>query len=276
MARHKDGLLDAMFDLAFRLPWWLSLALAVLSYPVLHPLASTSVPVPISGEVGKSTAAQFVQMFAMVGQYLLPFVFGVGTIGSIGVNLRGKQLHQQVENNPSRKALESMRWREFELMVMEWFRRQGYCVRDTELGADGGIDMVLNRNGDTYLVQCKQWRAYKVGVSIIRELRGVMSVRGATGGFVVTSGVFTEEARRFAREANITLIDGGGLTRVIQQHRKNGHLQPDFEQGQMQPSCPRCGAEMVERKASRGPNAGHYFWGCSRYPACRGTLSSNV
>jgi restriction system protein len=115
-----------------------------------------------------------------------------------------------------------------------------------------------------------------VGVNIIRELRGVMSVRGATGGFVVTSGVFTEEARLFAREANITLIDGSGLTRVIQQHRKDGQLQPGSEQAHIQPSCPRCGAEMVERKASRGLNAGHYFWGCTRYPACRGTLPSSV
>ncbi len=28
---------------------------------------------------------------------------------------------------------------------------------------------------------------------------------------------------------------------------------------------------MVRRTAGRGPNAGNQFWGCSRYPACRGT-----
>ncbi|TVS08559.1 MAG: hypothetical protein EA417_22595 [Gammaproteobacteria bacterium] len=28
---------------------------------------------------------------------------------------------------------------------------------------------------------------------------------------------------------------------------------------------------MVKRTASRGANAGKQFWGCSRYPACRGT-----
>lgn len=35
--------------------------------------------------------------------------------------------------------------------------------------------------------------------------------------------------------------------------------------------CPRCGNAMVKRMAKRGRNAGGYFWGCSRYPRCKGT-----
>ncbi len=33
--------------------------------------------------------------------------------------------------------------------------------------------------------------------------------------------------------------------------------------------CPRCGAPMVKRKATRGANAGNEFYGCSRYPHCK-------
>jgi len=36
-------------------------------------------------------------------------------------------------------------------------------------------------------------------------------------------------------------------------------------------TCPRCGSGMVRRTASRGANAGGNFWGCSRFPQCRGT-----
>lgn len=36
------------------------------------------------------------------------------------------------------------------------------------------------------------------------------------------------------------------------------------------PSCPECGANMVSRKAHTGPHAGRAFWGCSRFPDCRG------
>ncbi|AWW37545.1 protein DpdE [Streptomyces cadmiisoli] len=36
-------------------------------------------------------------------------------------------------------------------------------------------------------------------------------------------------------------------------------------------ACPRCGANMVMQFASRGANAGNCFWGCSRFPQCRGS-----
>jgi hypothetical protein len=37
------------------------------------------------------------------------------------------------------------------------------------------------------------------------------------------------------------------------------------------PSCPRCSSPMQQRLARQGRNAGNYFWGCSRYPSCKGT-----
>lgn len=36
-------------------------------------------------------------------------------------------------------------------------------------------------------------------------------------------------------------------------------------------TCPRCGSRMIRRIARRGRNAGNSFWGCSRFPACKGT-----
>ena len=39
------------------------------------------------------------------------------------------------------------------------------------------------------------------------------------------------------------------------------------------PSCPECRAVMVRRTAQRGALAGRDFWGCTRYPACRGTVN---
>lgn len=37
------------------------------------------------------------------------------------------------------------------------------------------------------------------------------------------------------------------------------------------PGCPLCGNDMVQRQARRGATAGRFFWGCSGYPACKGT-----
>jgi hypothetical protein len=38
--------------------------------------------------------------------------------------------------------------------------------------------------------------------------------------------------------------------------------------------CPVCGAPMVRRQAKRGANAGNVFYGCSKYPACKGTRAA--
>jgi len=38
------------------------------------------------------------------------------------------------------------------------------------------------------------------------------------------------------------------------------------------PSCPKCSSKMVKRQVKSGPKAGIEFWGCSRYPNCRGVV----
>ena len=42
------------------------------------------------------------------------------------------------------------------------------------------------------------------------------------------------------------------------------------------PSCPDCSGPMVRRRAKVGANAGEVFWGCSRFPKCRGTIPWNA
>ncbi len=42
---------------------------------------------------------------------------------------------------------------------------------------------------------------------------------------------------------------------------------------EVSPRCPKCGSEMVLRTAKRGDNQGGKFWGCSRYPECRGIIN---
>jgi len=64
-------------------------------------------------------------------------------------------------------------------------------------------------------VQCKHWRVSRVGVSVVRELLGVITANGAVGGFVVTSGDFTKDAIEFANGRGIELITGDELLNSI-------------------------------------------------------------
>lgn len=40
-----------------------------------------------------------------------------------------------------------------------------------------------------------------------------------------------------------------------------------------EPVCPVCGAPMIRRTARKGPHTGKEFYGCSRYPQCKGIRS---
>jgi restriction system protein len=279
MARRKNSVFEDLIEIAAALPWWLSLSLAAVSYVVLHHYAGVPVPVITdTKQIGSMVTGQMIKTLATFGQILVPLAFGFGAIASLIKRKQRANLFQSVAKQPGKSAINGITWREFEMLVGEWFRRQGYAVTETGGGADGGIDLILTKAGETYLVQCKQWKAYKVGVTIVRELLGVMVTWGAAGGYLVTSGVFTDEARRFAEASNIALIDGEKLARLLSETRaaqsapSMGRPTP-APQPQTSPTCPKCGSTMVRRTATKGANAGNSFWGCSRFPSCRGILS---
>ncbi len=110
-----------------------------------------------------------------------------------------------------------------------------------------------------------------------------MSAEGATGGFVVTSGIFTADAKAFAEGRNIDLIDGQALSVMVERARAAGTSGKNSKTTASAtstasvtskvPPCPRCGGTMVKRIAKQGSNAGGAFWGCTAFPKCRGVLS---
>jgi restriction system protein len=245
-------------------------ALALIAFVWLHSVAGSEVEMSTQpGQIGHSVLSLVFKSFAAVGQYVLPFVFLVGAAVSAWRCYQPRELHERVVSRPDRGVLDDMSWQQFEALVGEAFRRKGYAVTETGGGgADGGIDLVLKKDAETFLVQCKQWKAYKVGVTTVRELYGVMAAKGATGGFVVTSGVFTNDARAFAEGRNIKLLDGVALHALI---RGVNVPEPPPTNRSTAPACPVCQGVMTKRTAAKGANAGKEFWGCMRFPACRGT-----
>lgn len=288
-------------DLIALLPWWAGTALAALSYWLLHGVATRPLPALQTGrQISEALPSMLWQGFATGGQYLVPFICLLGALASFLRRRKRRVLFDQASQSPAAAALQAMSWQEFEMLVGEGFRRHGYGVRETGGGADGGVDLVLTKDGEKFLVQCKQWKAFKVGVSTVRELYGVMAAEGAAGGFVVTSGRFTGEADAFAAGRNIRLMDGHALRLLLNEGHANRTPVPRDDgaagrssdavsvagqpaamtptasgtppEGADIPSCPRCAKPMVRRVAKKGVAAGKEFWGCSAYSAgCRGT-----
>lgn len=279
MARkRKSSPLEDMLDLVSLMPWWAGVAIAIVGYVVLHRMATPVQVIP--GQVGNVITQSAIAGLATAGQYIVPLV---GVLGAAMSFLRRRQrtaLITDVARAKSADALDGMSWREFEVLVGEAYRLQGYQVTETGGGgADGGIDLALNKGNEKFLVQCKQWKAFKVGVDVVRELYGVMAARGATGGFVVTSGRFTDDAKAFADGRNVQLVDGPTLFSMVQQAKQSiaaKSPQPAeppkaaVQRAENAPACPQCGSSMMKRTARTGNNAGAEFWGCSNFPKCRG------
>lgn len=260
------------------LPWQAGVGVAVVLYLVLHHFA-TRPPLPFNpvelkamgktmGDVATHT---MVGTFSTFLQYALPFFVLLGALSSFVRRRRQRALHAELAATPRLEALERLSWREFEELVAETFRQQGYRVIERGGdGPDGGVDVELAMGRDKYLVQCKQWKAAKVGVAVVRELFGVMHAEGAVGGFVVAAGEFTEEAKRFAEGRSIRLVPAEALLRWISPAKVGRPTPTEAAPTTSTPACPKCGKSMVLRRAKQGANAGNEFWGCSDFPSCRG------
>ena len=151
------------------------------------------------------------------------------------------------------------------------FREQHYFVMETPEGPDNGVDLVLRKDGEKTYVQCKHWKTNQVGVDKVRELLGSMTAGGAHSGVFVASGTYTKAAKDLGKECGIRLIDGDELAMLIgadSSYAANDVGQPISNEGV---SCPVCQSPMVKRIAQNGPNRGNEFWGCPKYPQCRGT-----
>jgi restriction system protein len=293
MGRRRQGFIDDLVELTSLFPWWVGVVLAIVSYIALHQVAAMEIAPPKPGvAMGEFVGKQMYKTFAMYLQYLLPGIFLIGSAVSAFKRHGRKLLHDEVARG-QRSVTDELSWEDFERLVGEHFRRRGFTVKENDTrGADGGVDLVLTRGADRYLVQCKQWRARQVGVAPIRELYGVIAAERAAGGYVVTSGVFTDEAERFAKGREIELIDGEQLigmikvqsapqpnplpargAKAISSSLNSGSLSGATISKSEVPACPQCSSPMVLRTAKKGSNAGSSFWGCSTFPKtkCHGT-----
>lgn len=299
--RRRSSVAEDLMDLVALLPWWVGVVLALASYWVLHAIATRPLPAAQSAhQIGQLATTAIWQGLATAGRYLLPIICLFGAVMSAVRRRQRRALFDTTSASSSADALHAMSWQQFELLVGEGFRRRGYAVKEIGGGgADGGVDLVLTKASEKSFVQCKQWKAFKVGVSTVRELYGVMAAHGAAGGFVVTSGRFTQEAAAFASgRNNIQLIDGPALMQLLREARGKAEASPSSSNAAVPhgtatparsaelagiaqamepavsaaPSCPKCGKPMVRRVAKRGVAAGKAFWGCSEFSAgCRGT-----
>ncbi|MEG1678873.1 MAG: restriction endonuclease [Stenotrophomonas sp.] len=230
---------------------------------------------------GGMLAQGFSQQSSPVFAPLAWMLLGICWIAALASYLNARKRRRFLDTRTTLESLAAGDWRQFEQLVGEAFRRQGYAVEETGLGGpDGGIDLILRKDGRRTLVQCKHWKRQQVGVSVVREMAGLLAHHQAQAVKIVCIGSYTSDAEAFAQGKPIELISGELLLEMIraaqptdsplQQPRRRIEptSAPSADSTPQIQACPRCGSALVQRTNRR---TGEGFFGCSQFPRCKGS-----
>ena len=210
----------------------------------------------------------------------LPLLLALGSVVWLKETYRKLRIARLTRSVDHPDALHGLTWEEFEQIVGQAFVRKGYEAEVTQSGADGGVDVICRKDGFTWYVQAKHWRSAQVGVDVVRSFFGACAADGVAGGYIITSGEFTKDARAFADKAKqVTLLNGQAFTNLVKLGRtpqvSTGKLilPPETHADPARVVCPDCSAPMIKRKALQGIYKGTHFFGCSRFPDCTSILN---
>lgn len=178
---------NSLFAYLLRSPWWISIAIAlVLSLAARFILPDAYAPYAFS--------------------FAIPFVV-------TGAMVIWKHRHTPgaARVEATLEAIAAMSWREFSALMAQALARDGYVVTRTE----GAADFVLVKAGRTSLLSCKRWKAASHGIEPLRELDAARRAQELHAAIYVVTGNMTDNARRFAAERRVTLMEGPELTHLL-------------------------------------------------------------
>jgi restriction system protein len=179
---------NSLFAILLRSPWWISFIVAA----VITLVARMALP-QYSVVYGILAGLPFIVVGCIAGwrQFKAPSAASVAnTLATAG----------------------SLSWRDFSGAIEDAFRRDGYDVSRLDGPA---ADFMITRAGRTALVSCKRWKAVSNGLAPLRDLDAAAESREAGESIFITLGELTDNARRFAAEKKIRVVQGAGLAQLL-------------------------------------------------------------
>ena len=113
--------------------------------------------------------------------------------------------------------MDLMEGHEFEFFCADLLRKKGFIeVEVTKGSGDYGIDILAEKEGVTYAIQCKCYGA-PIGVKAIQEAYAGRDYYDRMVGAVMTNQYFTAPAVEAAKKLKILLWDRGYLERMMEE-----------------------------------------------------------
>lgn len=104
---------------------------------------------------------------------------------------------------------------DFEALVAGLYVALGHRAQRTGEKSESAAHVVVRaRNGEKWIVQCRQWRG-AVGELVVRDFFMLMQREQAAQGAIITTASFTAKAREWAKGKPIHLYDGPDFIRAM-------------------------------------------------------------
>lgn len=114
---------------------------------------------------------------------------------------------------------EDMEGHEFEYFCADLLKQKGFVdVEVTKGSGDYGVDILAEKDGITYAIQCKRYTA-PVGVKAVQEAYAGRDYYDRMVGAVMTNQYFTSPAVDAAKKLKILLWDGGYMESMLDEDR---------------------------------------------------------
>jgi Restriction endonuclease/Topoisomerase DNA binding C4 zinc finger len=168
------------------------------------------------------------------------------------------------------EELRKIDWFQFEKLIELIYLHRGFSVE--RLGGanpDGGVDLIVESPSEKFVVQCKHWKKWTVGVRHIREFLGTMTDTKTSKGIFITLTGYSGDAKQLADKHNIQILNESDVIKMLEESELmySKEIQALFSDPRK--LCPKCENELVLRTARLSRNQ---FWGCSTYPRCKFTM----
>ena len=146
------------------------------------------------------------------------YTYYIAVAGSVLALLFGWLICRWLQNRRKYPAeMDLMEGHEFEHFCADLLRKKGFIeVEVTKGSGDYGIDILAEKDGVTYAIQCKCYTA-PIGVKAIQEAYAGRDYYDRMVGAVMTNQYFTTPAVEAAKKLKILLWDRGYLDRMMEE-----------------------------------------------------------
>jgi restriction system protein len=147
MAKKNDSVLNVLS----LFPWWVRIIVSGISYLILKYFIPT-IEFQQKGPVDMTY--MFFKGLANAASMLAPIIALLLLIPAPISAINSWRKRKLLDSQASIDTIRDLKSKEFEEVVGEAYRRQGYAVYEyTGAGPDGGIDLTLKKNGEVIFVQ---------------------------------------------------------------------------------------------------------------------------